>query len=246
MLNLVYDSRELKLKELLEPTDTINLSQEYLELGDIIFRDESKDILVIERKTMSDLYSSIQDGRYKEQKIRLMNHYSRKQIVYIIEGTISSSTKFFKKAKPITDGALLNMAFRDKLTVIRTKDIGETCSILYKIGGKIIKNPEFFKNENEKESNISKINYLDTIKICKKDNMTPKLCNIVQLSQIPGVSKQMGEIIIEKYGSLTHLILEYTKLNDLKDKLEFLKNIELTNRKIGPVISKRIYEFLFY
>jgi hypothetical protein len=76
--------------------------------------------------------------------------------------------------------------------------------------------------------------------------MTPKLCNIVQLSQIPGVSKQMGEIIIEKYGSLSHLILEYTKLTDLKDKLEFLKNIELTNRKIGPVISKRIYEFLFY
>ena len=246
MLNLVYDSRELKLKELLEQTDTINLCQEYLELGDIIFRDDTKDILVIERKTMSDLYSSIQDGRYKEQKIRLMNHYSREQIVYIIEGTISSSTKFFKKAKPITDGALLNMAFRDKLNVIRTKDIAETASILYKIGGKILKNPEFFKNENEKESNISKINYLDTIKICKKDNMNPKLCNIVQLSQIPGVSKQMGETIIEKYGSLSNLILEYNKIIEDKDKLELLKNIELTNRKIGPVISKRIYEFLFY
>ena len=246
MLNLVYDSRELKLKELLEPTDTIKLCQEYLDLGDIIFRDDTKDILVIERKTMSDLYSSIQDGRYKEQKIRLMNHYSREQIVYIIEGTISSSTKFFKKAKPITDGALLNMAFRDKLNVIRTKDIAETASILYKIGGKILKNPEFFKNENEKESNISKINYLDTIKICKKDNMTPKLCNIVQLSQIPGVSKQMGETIIEKYGSLSNLILEYNKIIEDKDKLELLKNIELTNRKIGPVISKRIYEFLFY
>jgi ERCC4-type nuclease len=248
MLNLVYDSRELKLKELLEPTNTINLCQEHLDLGDIIFRDDTKDILVIERKTMSDLYSSIQDGRYKEQKIRLMNHYSREQIVYIIEGTISSSSKFFKKAKPITDGALLNMAFRDKLTVIRTKDIAETASILYKIGGKIIKNPEFFKNENdsEKESNISKINYLDTIKICKKDNMTPKLCNIVQLSQIPGVSKQMGETIIEKYGSLSNLILEYNKIIEDKDKLELLKNIELTNRKIGPVISKRIYEFLFF
>lgn len=242
MLNLVYDSRELKLKELLEQTDTINLCQEYLELGDIIFRDDTKDILVIERKTMTDLYSSIQDGRYKEQKIRLMNHYSRNQIVYIIEGTISSSSKFFKKAKPITDGALLNMAFRDKLNVIRTKDIGETASILYKIGGKIIKNPEFFSETNE----TNKMNYLDTIKICKKDNMTPKLCNIVQLSQIPGVSKQMGETIIEKYGSLASLILEYNKINESKDKLELLKNIELTNRKIGPVISKRIYEFLFY
>lgn len=242
MLNLVYDSRELKLKEYLESTDKIQIIQEYLDLGDIIFRNDSKDILIIERKTMGDLYSSIQDGRYKEQKIRLMNHYSNHQIVYIIEGTISCSSKFFKKAKPITDGALLNMTFRDKLNVIRTKDVSDTASILYKIGNKIIKNPEFFKNDSE----INKINYLDTIKICKKDNMTPKLCNIVQLSQIPGVSKQMAEIIIEKYNSLSNLIMEYTKLNNLEDKQKLLKNIELTNRKIGPVISKRIYEFLFY
>ena len=242
MLNLVYDSRELKLKEYLESTDKIQIIQEYLDLGDIIFRNDSKDILIIERKTMGDLYSSIQDGRYKEQKIRLMNHYSNHQIVYIIEGTISCSSKFFKKAKPITDGALLNMTFRDKLNVIRTKDVSDTASILYKIGNKIIKNPEFFKNDSE----TPKMNYLDTIKICKKDNMTPKLCNIVQLSQIPGVSKQMAEIIIEKYDSLSNLIMEYTKLNNLEDKQKLLKNIELTNRKIGPVISNRIYEFLFY
>ena len=242
MLNLVYDSRELKLKEYLESTDKIQIIQEYLDLGDIIFRNDSKDILIIERKTMGDLYSSIQDGRYKEQKIRLMNHYSNHQIVYIIEGTISCSSKFFKKAKPITDGALLNMTFRDKLNVIRTKDVSDTASILYKIGNKIIKNPEFFKNDSE----TPKMNYLDTIKICKKDNMTPKLCNIVQLSQIPGVSKQMAEIIIEKYDSLSNLIMEYTKLDNLDDKQKLLKNIELTNRKIGPVISKRIYDFLFY
>lgn len=242
MLNLVYDSRELKLKEYLESTDKIQIIQEYLDLGDIIFRNDSKDILIIERKTMGDLYSSIQDGRYKEQKIRLMNHYSNHQIVYIIEGTISCSSKFFKKAKPITDGALLNMTFRDKLNVIRTKDVSDTASILYKIGNKIIKNPEFFKNDSE----TPKMNYLDTIKICKKDNMTPKLCNIVQLSQIPGVSKQMAEIIIEKYNSLSNLIMEYTKLDNLDDKQKLLKNIELTNRKIGPVISKRIYDFLFY
>ena len=245
MLNLVYDTRELKLKELLEKTDTINLCQEYLDLGDIVFRDDDgKDVLVIERKTLSDLYSSIQDGRYKEQKIRLMNNYTRDQIVYIIEGTISNSTKFFKNSKSITDGALLNMAFRDKLTVLRTKDINETASILYKIGGKIIKNPEFFNSNID--PNTPQIQYLDTIKICKKDNMNPKLCNIIQLSQIPGVSKQMGETIIEKYGSISNLILEYKKIDDEKDKLQFLKNIELTNRKLGPVISKRIYEYLFY
>ena len=245
MLELVYDSRETKLKPLLEENkkESITLTEKYLDLGDIIFKNDNNEILIIERKTLSDLYSSIQDGRYKEQKIRLLNNYSKSQIVYIIEGNIpSQNIKFFKNSKSITDGALLNMAFRDKLTVIRTKDINDTCNILYSIGSKIIKHPEFFNN-----TNIKNIPYLDTIKISKKDNMNPKLCNIVQLSQIPGVSKLMAHTIIEKYGSIYNLLCEYQKLGDnLKDKIELLKNIQLKNRKLGPTISKRVYEYLFY
>jgi ERCC4-type nuclease len=257
MLELVYDSRELKLKPLLEEhkKDNINLIGKYLDIGDIIFKNDGEDILVVERKTLGDLYSSIQDGRYKEQKIRLMNNYPIKKIVYIIEGHISQqNTKFFKNSKSITTGALLNMAFRDNIKIIRTKDINETCDILYCLGSKIIKNPEFFTTSKSNDTDKSSVSYLDTIKVAKKDNMTPKLCNIVQLSQIPGVSKAMAETIIEKYGSISNLICEYQKLevvdnvnNTLeKEKSDMLKNIQFTTRKMGPVVSKRIYEYLFY
>jgi ERCC4-type nuclease len=254
MLELVYDSRELKLKELLESSkkENISLTEKYLDLGDIIFKKDGEEVLVIERKTLSDLYSSIQDGRYKEQKIRLMGNYHIKKIVYIIEGHISQqNSKFFKNSKSITTGALLNMAFRDNIKIIRTKDINETCDILYCMGTKIIKNPEFFITTESDKSSESNISYLDTIKVAKKDNMTPKLCNIVQLSQIPGVSKVMAETIIEKYGSISNLICEYQKLDvsdesNEKIKKELLKNIQLTNRKLGPAVSGRIYEYLVY
>ena len=250
MLELNYDSRELKLKELLEENknDTIQLSEKYLDLGDIIFKKDNEEILVIERKTLSDLYSSIQDGRYKEQKIRLMSNYSREKIVYIIEGTISSqNSKFFKNSKSITDGALLNMAFRDKISIIRTKDINDTCNMLYLLGKKIIKNPEFFSVESS-SSNTSSISYLDTVKVAKKENMTPSLCNIIQLSQIPGVSKVMAQTIIEKYGSISNLICEYQNFDsgESNEKENLLKNIQLKSRKLGPTLSKRIYNYLFY
>lgn len=253
MLELIYDSRELKLKELLEENknDTIQLSEKYLDLGDIIFKKDNEEILVIERKTLSDLYSSIQDGRYKEQKIRLMSNYSREKIVYIIEGTISSqNSNFFKNSKSITDGALLNMAFRDKISIIRTKDINDTCNMLYLLGKKIIKNPEFFSVESS--SSNSSISYLDTVKVAKKDNMTPSLCNIIQLSQIPGVSKVMAQTIIEKYGSISNLICEYQNFDSGEsnekenEKENLLKNIQLKSRKLGPTLSKRIYNYLFY
>ena len=94
------------------------------------------------------------------------------------------------------------------------------------------------------------ISYLETIKVAKKDNMNPKLCNILQLSQIPGVSKAMAETIIEKYGSISNLIGEYHKIGSdqdcEKEKKDILKNIQLTNRKLGPIVSARIYDYLFY
>ena len=223
-----------------------------MDLGDIIFKKNGEEVLIIERKTLSDLYSSIQDGRYKEQKIRLMGNYPIEKIVYIIEGNISQQNiKFFKNSKSITNGALINMAFRDKLTVIRTKDINETCDILYCLVIKIIKNPEFFSVNNVNNINsTNSISYLETIKVAKKDNLNPKLCNILQLSQIPGVSKVMAETIIEKYSSISNLIGEYQKIGSgescEKEKKELLKNIQLTNRKLGPIVSERIYEYLFY
>ena len=247
MLELVYDSREIKLKELFNASkpDYIELKESYLDLGDIIFKNNNEEILIIERKTIVDLYSSIQDGRYKEQKIRMVHNYNKEQIVYIIEGEINNNNNNFKKIKSITDGALLNMSFRDKLLIIRTKNINETCNILYLLGKKIINNPEFFESSEKTHTT-----YLDTIKICKKDNMTPKLCNIVQLSQIPGLSKQMAQTIIEKYDSISNLICEYQKIenneNVEKEKRELLKDIKLKNRKLGPTLSKRIYEYLFY
>ena len=134
------------------------------------------------------------------------------------------------------------MTFRDNIKIIFSKNLIETSEYIRMLKKKIEKTPEFFIKTQEEKSETS---YLDTVKVAKKDNMNPKLCNIVQLSQIPGVSKQTAETIINKYGSLINLITEYNKLD--KDKATaMLKEIKLANRKVGPVLSKRIYDYLFY
>ena len=64
----------------------ITITKKQLEIGDIhvVFNDN---IYVYERKTMNDLMSSIKDGRYKEQKLRLLSDKSFNNINYIIEGS---------------------------------------------------------------------------------------------------------------------------------------------------------------
>jgi len=46
---------------------SIEVKTETLPIGDIIINDGTEDKLIIERKTINDLLSSIKDGRYEEQ-----------------------------------------------------------------------------------------------------------------------------------------------------------------------------------
>ena len=55
-------------------TTNHEIKSERLPLGDIILHDptQGRDIVIFERKTLSDLAASIRDGRYKEQSFRLI------------------------------------------------------------------------------------------------------------------------------------------------------------------------------
>jgi len=95
--------------------------------------------------------------------------------------------------------------------------------------------------------------YVLTIKLKKKENITPQICNILQITQIPGVSINMSRTIINKYGSIKNLIGEYDKIDtdSINTMDSMLKNLEYNTtdtktRKIGPVISRRIREFIYY
>ena len=148
-----------------------------------------------------------------------MSSYSLNQILYLIE----ESKNKFKINESIVKGAIVNMTFRDGIKILFSNNLVETSEYIRLLKKKIEKNPEFFIKTGDELDN-SKTSYLETVKVAKKDNMTPKLCNILQLSQIPGVSKQTAEVIINKYGSLTNLIIEYNKLG-VEEATTFLKKL---------------------
>ncbi|KAG0183365.1 Crossover junction endonuclease mus81 [Apophysomyces sp. BC1034] len=97
---LVLDNREIKMRSnrdyILEKLESkgIKVVKRALELGDMIWIAQKKGSnspsdelfldIVIERKRMDDLVSSIKDGRFREQKFRLQQAGARK-VVYIVE-----------------------------------------------------------------------------------------------------------------------------------------------------------------
>lgn len=245
MINIIIDNRETELyKDIIERDldkykDKITITKEQLELGDIIIKidDDSDSTFVYERKTMNDMISSVKDGRYKEQKTRLMSNYEN--INYIIEGTDIICSNNSHSQQLLTSIYYYSM-YRDNINVLFTKNVKETVTLILLISTKMVDKPENFKAQSSKDNKEQKepIEYIDVCKIKSKkiSNIDKDTCYLLQLSQIPTISKQLAKNIKEVYPNLKSLL---AILEDEK-KVEILMKIS----GIGLNKANKIVEYL--
>jgi len=234
--SIILDNREGKLIDYFKDKPRILIEQ--LELGDIIFRindnDNTEVKYIIERKSVSDLYSSIKDGRYREQKARLLANYPLSKIIYLIEGSIpykNDSTYF---------GSVVNMLLRDNIKVFQCANINQSIMFIETIQKRFEANAEFLNETSGSGLNGgSSTEYLNTIKTKKKDNMTPENYQIIVLAQIPGMSVAKAKAILEKYNTLENVIYNIKTYSH-----ENIAEIKINNRKIGNKVSERILKYL--
>lgn len=222
-VSLIIDNRESKLKCLFQDFPCSNL-----EHGDFQIHYDDKILLVIERKTIADLYASINDGRYKNQKVELLSVYSSNMIYYIIEGNVD------KKEKTLMS-CIINMMIRDNIKVFITKDVNDTYDLIDNIYRRIKEDPNKY---------IGGENHLQVIKSKNKD-LTRKKMFELQLCQIPSISQKTALAICDKYSNLK------TFLDTLKDfnnaeKLKALKEItHNNNKKISGTSAENIIKYMF-
>jgi|688.fasta_scaffold71466_5 ERCC4-type nuclease len=181
-------------------------------------------IAIIERKTWSDLYSSILDGRYTEQKARAKTvinaNGTRPRLIYIIEGRCTNNATICKSA-------CVSMAL-DNFALLYSDNVADTKEIILKISTKISK----------KNTDVS-INYESLIKPCKKDNMTAEICYIQQLSCIPGLSITIAKEISTKWKNMKELITEI-EIYGSKN----IEEIKINNRRISKTVAQKLTEYL--
>lgn len=245
-IELIIDTRE---QELIEKLKNIPFKIEQLDIGDILFRQNNEIVLIIERKTVSDLKASICDGRNREQKARILSNTPLSRIMYIIEGSLDKPLETKISGLPVSTliGSLINTQLRDGIKVYKTSSISETVEFIRKLSEKLEKNiSEYFTQEDH---NISASEYSTKLKKNKKANMTPKVWFNAQLSLIPHITEKISEVVIAVYPSVSSLILKYEQTPvELRERL--LSNLTYTikdgkTRRVGDKMSSRIYNFLY-
>lgn len=131
-IKIKIDARERGLIPLIQENiknmDFLSASVENLCLGDIHLVDEEtgRELLLIERKSLSDLAASIKDGRYREQSYRLDGHpVHNHNIVYLIEGNAA-----VRPDKLTLYSCLFSLNYRKGFSVWRTISLDETAQLI--------------------------------------------------------------------------------------------------------------------
>ena len=182
---------------------------------------------------MNDLLSSVKDSRYKEQKSRLLSNY--KNVNYIIEGSDIIASNNLHNQNLLTS-IYFNSTYRDNIKIFFTKNINDTITFLLMLSTKIIDKPHnFILNETQK----TEPEYIDICKIKSKksDNIDKETCYLLQLSQIPNISKQIAKNIKDVYPTMKILINTLATSENPNELLMKIPNI-------GKQKANKIIEYL--
>ena len=241
MATLFIDCRE---KALITELESIDCKHEVKQLlvGDVEIRDKEGNILmVIERKTVSDLLASLTDGRYSEQRARLVDNFGS-NVAYMIEGydlhgrssqgsshgsSQGSSQGTLDDAR--MDGALMSLTLKHHIPIIHTNDVKH--SAIY------ISRALNILNQIKKSSYGEISCRVASIHANKRNNMTQ--CYMQQLCQMPGISYDIAKNIAERFDSFKSLISILGPMSP-KEQFETLRNIP----KIGKTLSERIVSYV--
>lgn len=269
-MKITIDYRENNLFELCKQhieknnIKNVDLAIENLPIGDIIISSDEKELVIIERKSLSDLASSIRDGRYNEQSYRLNNNnVHNHNIIYLVEGDWTHYNKgIFNKSinQHTLMSSIISINYYKGFSVYRTQTISESALYIVYFADKLQrengKKNSFYQNnvisdatliseenasKNANQEQKEQVSYSQVIKKVKKDNITVQNIGEIILSQIPNVSSQGAIAIMNKFKTIKNLIHHLEKDDKCLDDI-FIGTDK--PRKISKPCKSSIYKYL--
>jgi len=276
-MEIVIDERETflydKCVEMLKEgkyTD-ITIKKQVLPLGDILISfSNGEPLLIIERKALSDLLSSIKDGRYEEQSYRLIHseEYPRNHVYYLLEGMFSTIRSPQDKKTIISTMSSLQL-FKG-FHVVRTCSMMETAEwIIFtadkirrdlKKGRTLFTNPQSTTIVSKRESDIEPIasienQELEEIEEPDKTQEIKAYCTVVKKVKKENITKEnMGEILLCQIPGISsqtaiaimnHCNHSFLQLIDiLKTNPTSLENLLINKKKISKKIIEAMIHYL--
>jgi ERCC4-type nuclease len=249
-MSLILDNRERELIKILGKDEGVLVKQ--LDVGDahIVCTDtsantEQKIVVIAERKAVADLESSLTDGRYREQRTRLLATCSTlgAKPLYIIEGPLDRLS-FAQKELPQSGNRLngrktieelwviLNrLTMRYGIALMLTDDYAQTADYLKTLVKQVAADPACFDGSTISTSYSA---YVKTSKKATKED--PRNFFVAVVTQCHGVSAAIGEILASHYSGLEALMAASA------DEIAAVE--KAPGKKVGKAVGGRLWSLL--
>jgi crossover junction endonuclease MUS81 len=187
--------------------------------------------LVIERKSVRDLEASILDGRYREQRQRLLAFCQANgaQPLYVLEGPFRSTTG--RLGVPALMKLVARLQYKHAVPVLQTESVEETATLLKSL-------VDYYKEDATNfQRSTTPLRSVEGIHVSKKVNAEdPKQFYVAALCQCPGVSVKIAEAIQAVFPTLTELMAA--------DEKGVAGIVQGSGRKVGPAVARRLITLL--
>jgi ERCC4-type nuclease len=231
-VNLIVDVREKHLCSILTEFQ-VPYTTAALDVGDILIQNaEGEPLLVVERKSHADFAASNQDGRYREQRARLMAvRGSGVAVLYILEGSWTSMT-YGRTTEAQLKRLTLRLMLRYGIPVLCVNDITETADWTKTFLSQLNDDPTVFQPESEVAAAGAMSGFTAALSTVKKGNKTPAGTAQAMLSAIPGLGAKRASALLA-LKSIAELV-----------SMSAVELAELTagGKRLGPKLGSAIYD----
>jgi len=201
-----------------------------LPVGDIGFYSGDDLLALVERKTLSDLDASILDGRFREQRARLVDAASQvggPHCFYIVEGCRCRQRYHSTGGAERVAGALENLVVKHRICVLFTTSMADTLNTIERLSSKLA--------AKGTRATVFGAQKLKTRGGVIKDHLFAHM-----LTVIPGVSMTVAQAIATHYPSWAALVAGWEGSASAENALA---DIPITGkRRVGPAVSRRVYD----
>lgn len=269
MIHVRIDIRERDLWDALEPwwagsdaskADGWEVVKETLDIGDIVFSsaepashpaesveespeetDHMKDYVILERKTAEDLGASQRDGRYREQRSRLLaKKGAGTSVGYVVEAPAwsNSLTRTWCRgafSELHLQNAILRLQLRYGLAVFQAASLKETVQWIRRIAGALVKDPTVFQTGIAQTQQEVAAAYTEAIHVKKASNMDSDRILHTLLRTLPGVGNAAADAIVK------HTEGKFPVFYGLS--VEDMSTIRMGDgkRKVGTVLATKVW-----
>ena len=249
-MEIIIDSREKDIITNLTSSDISNTIKT-LDVADIEIIGPQSQRFLFERKTIKDLAASLRDGRFKDQKDRLLGVIEREpktSIAYILEGTLRGGKNDIILGR-INVGMLKSLLYtiqmRYRIPVINTFSVKDTTRWIIDFYKHIQKNPGFMPVGSGSNAGCSSYKTLMPMPSKNRKN-DPRSITIGMLTTLSGISGSISTKIVdsicreEKVGLFN--IIRKCSREDFEKKLG---EIKIGKRRISKKIRKNLCDVLY-